>query len=117
MTLFTRLLGIALFLPVAQSILQTTLSQKMGASVAASIYGDGGATEIRENLQRIFGSDTVEFQAALKHVNDALTRPFMLALILAAISFPFGLLVEWKSVKGQKREMNGTKKNEETPTP
>ena len=36
--------------------------------------------------------------------NDALVQTFLVALVLAACTFPMGLLVEWKSVKKEKRE-------------
>ncbi|GKT47428.1 efflux pump aflT [Colletotrichum spaethianum] len=109
LTLFTRLLGVALSVPIAQSVLQQELSKKLGASVAATIYGDGGATHIKDNLQIIFGNGTSEYQDALGKVNSALTRTFMLAMILAAISFPFGALLEWKSVKKEKRGFDDAK--------
>lgn len=103
LALFTRLLGFAVAVPIAQSALQLTLANRLGADVAAQVFGEGGATDIRVNLQNIFGgTDTPEFQAAVLDVNTALTRAFLVCLILGALSFPFTLLVEWKSVKAPK---------------
>ncbi|KAF5527606.1 Efflux pump aflT [Colletotrichum aenigma] len=103
LTLFTRLLGVALSVPVAQSVIQQELVKALGPSLAGVVYGDGGAPDLRMKLQTMFGDNTPAFQSALNGVNYAITRTFMLAMILAAISFPFGLLVEWKSVKKEKR--------------
>ncbi|KAJ0302575.1 hypothetical protein COL516b_007113 [Colletotrichum fioriniae] len=109
LTLFTRLLGVALSVPIAQSVFQQELSKNLGSAVAAKIYGDGGATQIKDNLQKIFGDGTAEYQNALDKVNTSLTRTFMLAMILAAISFLFAILLEWKNVKKEKRSFDDSK--------
>lgn len=99
LTLFTRLLGLALAVPIGQSIFQQALASRLGTSVAAQIFGSGGATDIRVNLERIFGSDTPELESALLEVNSATAATFVVCLVMAALSFPFALLVEWKNVK------------------
>lgn len=99
LTLFTRLLGFALAVPICQNVLQQALADRLGASVTAQVFGNGGATDIRDNLERIFGAGTPELQQALSDVNFALTRTFVAGLVMAAVSIPFSLLVEWKSVK------------------
>ncbi|KAF7198020.1 MFS-type efflux pump MFS1 [Pseudocercospora fuligena] len=102
-SLFVRLLGVALSAPTAQSALQSALVQKLGKSVADSVYGSGGATDIRSNLEVLFADDTPALEKAVDGVNYAITRTFMVSMILAAISIPFALMVEWKSVKKEKR--------------
>ncbi|KAF4418525.1 major facilitator superfamily transporter [Fusarium austroafricanum] len=109
LTLFTRLMGIALFTPIAQNVLKQELTKSLGKSVVASVYDAGGVTDMSENLRKIFGSDTSAYQSALNHVNHALTRTYLLAMILGAISTLFALLVEWKSVKKEKREIEDMK--------
>jgi hypothetical protein len=102
--LFTRLLGTALAGPVAQSVLQQTLARRLGNQVAARLFGGGGATGVRASLAELFGPSTPAFRQALGDVNAAVTRTFMVALVLACLTAPFLVLVEWKSVKKEKRE-------------
>lgn len=102
-SLFIRLLGVALSAPVAQSVLQQALVKELGGAVVASVYTNGGATSIRANLESFFGNDMQSFQGAMDGVNFAITRTFMVAMVLAALSVPFAFLVEWKSVKKEKR--------------
>lgn len=116
LTLFTRLLGFALAVPIGQNVLQQALSNRLGAAVAAQIFGGGGVTDIRGNLARIFGADTPELQRALEDVNFALVQTFLVGLVMAAASFPFSLFVEWKSVKKGPRQTGkdeGTDKTHE----
>lgn len=99
LTLFARLLGFALAVPIGQNVLQQALSDRLGVAVAAEVFGGGGVTDIRGNLERIFGAGTPELQDALEGVNFALVQTFLVGLVMAAASFPFSLFVEWKSVK------------------
>lgn len=104
LTLFARLLGFALAVPIGQNVLQQALSDRLGLVVAAQIFGGGGVTDIRGNLEIIFGAGTPELQGALQDVNFALVQTFLVGLVMAATSFPFSLLVEWKSVKKGRKE-------------
>lgn len=116
LTLFTRLLGFALAVPIGQNVLQQALSDRLGVAVAAQIFGRGGVTDIRGNLEIIFGAGTPELEGALEDVNFALTQTFLVGLVMAATSFPFSLLVEWKSVKKVTKETGkeeGTDKTRE----
>lgn len=116
LTLFARLLGFALAVPIGQNVLQQALSDRLGVEVAARIFGGGGVTDIRRNLEVIFGAGTPQLQDALEDVNFALVQTFLVGLVMAATSFPFSLLVEWKSVKKGGKEMGtdeGTDKTRE----
>lgn len=116
LTLFARLLGFALAVPIGQNVLQQALSDRLGVAVAAQIFGRGGVTDIRGNLEMTFGAGTPELQDALEGVNFALTQTFLVGLVMAAASFPFSLLVEWKSVKKGPKETGkeeGTDKTRE----
>ncbi|KAJ0166958.1 putative HC-toxin efflux carrier TOXA [Colletotrichum tanaceti] len=115
LTLFTRLLGVALSIPIAQSVLQQELSRNLGGPVAAQIYAQGGATKMKDNLQAIFGTDTAEYRNALDMVNSSLTRTFLLAMVLAAVSFLFSILLEWKNVKKEKRSFDDAKEQKKQP--
>lgn len=116
LTLFTRLLGFALAVPIGQNVLQQALSDRLGVAVTARIFGGGGVTDIRGNLEIVFGAGTPELQSALEDVNFALVQTFLVGLVMAATSFPFSLLVEWKSVKKGSKETakgGGTDKTRE----
>ncbi|KAI6301553.1 hypothetical protein MCOR32_002142 [Pyricularia oryzae] len=100
LSLFARLFGFALWVPVAQSIIQKEIFVQIGPELTGQIFGEGGARDLREQLEEIFdGDNTPDYLDALDRVNYALTRAFMLAVILAALSLPFSMLVEWRSVK------------------
>lgn len=102
--LFSRVLGTALAGPIAQAVLQQGLNTNLGRDITTQVYSSGGATDIRKNLEEIYGMGTAALQQALSGVNDAVTKVFMVALILAAITALTIPLIEWKSVKKEKRE-------------
>ncbi|KAL5937712.1 hypothetical protein ACKVV1_011161 [Pyricularia oryzae] len=100
LSLFARLFGFALWVPVAQSIIQKEIFVQIGPELTGQIFGEGGARDLREQLEEIFdGDNTPDYLDALDRVNYAITRAFMLAVILAALSLPLSMLVEWRSVK------------------
>ncbi|ELQ33364.1 major facilitator superfamily transporter [Pyricularia oryzae Y34] len=100
LSLFARLFGFALWVPVAQSIIQKEIFVQIGPELTGQIFGEGEARDLREQLEEIFdGDNTPDYLDALDRVNYAITRAFMLAVILAALSLPFSMLVEWRSVK------------------
>ncbi|KAK1993966.1 major facilitator superfamily transporter [Colletotrichum falcatum] len=103
LTLFTRLLGIALSVPVAQSVVQQELVKALGSSLASAVYRKEGVTDLRAKLRAMLGDNTPGYDDALNGTNYAITRTFMLGLILASISLPFGLIVEWKDIRQKTR--------------
>ena len=102
--LFARGLGTAVAGPIAQAVLQKELIKHLGKKAAQSAYGNAGATNIRSNLEKIFGKGTAAYHRALQGINDSVTQVFMVALIMACITALVIPLIEWKSVKTQKRE-------------
>lgn len=102
--LFSRVLGTALSGPIAQAVLQQGLNSNLGRDVTAQVYSSGGATDIRKNLEKIYGMGTEALQRALNGVNDSVTKVFLVTIILAALTALTIPLVEWKSVKKEKRE-------------
>lgn len=100
LTLFTRLLAMAISVPVAQNMMQQQIFADLGSSFAAEVWTDSGAADLRPKLRALFESeDSLGYRLVLADINYAISRCFMLAMILAAISVPFGLVVEWKNVK------------------
>lgn len=96
---FGQALGGAVFLSVAQSV----LNQKMNAGLTAlnipdfdpSVVLSLGAIELREYVPTEF------LDRVLVVYNDSITGTFLVALVVAALSMIGSLLTEWKSVKGQ----------------
>ncbi|KAK4546951.1 hypothetical protein LTR36_001683 [Oleoguttula mirabilis] len=113
LVIFTRTVAGALAGPIGQAVLQKTLAQRLGQTVASQVYGQGGAVDVRAKLGMIYGDDTPALRSALDGFNDAVTRTFMVAVILAALTAPFALMVEWKSVKKEKREIGDKIEREE----
>ncbi|TLS22280.1 uncharacterized protein PpBr36_09955 [Pyricularia pennisetigena] len=110
LTLFVRLLGFAMWVPVAQSIIQKEILEQLGPELTSEVYGNGGAGDLHEQLEEIFdGDNTPDYMEALNRLNYAITRAFVLAMILAAISLPFAMMVEWRSVKTKKEDSKGKK--------
>ncbi|KAF2211547.1 hypothetical protein CERZMDRAFT_43271 [Cercospora zeae-maydis SCOH1-5] len=109
LVLFVRLLGSAIPGPIGQSVLQQTLASRLGNEVAAQVYGGTGATEIRGKLDNIYGAGTPAARNALDAFNDSVTKIFMVAIILSCLSALPLPLIEWKSVKKEKRESEDQK--------
>ncbi|KAI7916645.1 major facilitator superfamily transporter [Pyricularia oryzae] len=100
LTLFTRLLAMAISVPVAQNMMQQQIFADLGSSFAGEVWTDSGAADLHPKLRALFESeDSLGYRLVLADINYAISRCFMLAMILAAISVPFGLVVEWKNVK------------------
>lgn len=109
--LFIRTIAGTLAGPIGQAVFQKRLAHRLGQSVASQVYSEGGATDVRSKLEMTYGSGTPAFRTALAGFNDAVTSIFLVALILAALSAPFALLFEWKSVKKEKRAAEDQKEN------
>lgn len=97
--LFSRQFGGALGAPIAQSVLSKALVSQLGPSVAVQVFQGGSAVGALGKLRSIYGAGTPAFIKAVEGFNDAVARTFMVALILSSLTLPFGLLVQWKSVK------------------
>lgn len=96
---------------IAIAICQTVFEQKLRKNLAdilpgadLSIIGGSGANTLVPNAQAELGGDKAAVQEVLDLYNNALVQAFLVALILGALTLPAALLVEWKSVKKEKRE-------------
>ncbi|MCJ1283794.1 hypothetical protein MMC26_003125 [Xylographa opegraphella] len=95
---FGQQLGGAIFLSVAQNVLETKLIADLSGLPDFDPYQivNMGATEIRASVPSPL------LPVVLHAYNSAITNLFIVAVALAAISIFGALLVEWKSVKGKK---------------
>lgn len=102
--MFTRFLGSAIFLPVAQNILLNSLVSKLtnlpGISPSAVI--GGGATELRSLAS---GDD---LQTLLSDYNAALVDVFYMVAATCAVTIFGSVFVEWRSLKARAAEQAGT---------
>jgi len=100
--MFSQTLGGALFVSVAQNVFENRLLQGLQASVSdldPAIVVNGGATSLVKNVP------PADLAKVLVAYNNTLTQVFYVAIAMAALSLIGSLLMEWKSVKGQKMEM------------
>ena len=96
---------------IAVSICQNVFEQKLRRNLAgilpnsdSSIISGSGITTLIANAQAGAGGTLIDAQNILKLYNEALVQTFLVALVLAAVTLPASLLVEWKSIKKEKKE-------------
>ena len=96
---------------ISVAICQNVFEQKLRANLAEilpnadlSIVSGSGVTTLIANVQATAGGSLIDVQNIIKLYNEAVVQTFLVALILAAATLPAGLLVEWKSVKNEKKQ-------------
>jgi len=101
--MFTRFLGPALFLPIAQNIFLNNLVSKLSnlPGISPAAVTDGGATAIK-NLAT--GGD---LQVLLSDYNSAIVKVFYLVAATSAVTIFGSVFVEWKSLKARAQEQAG----------
>lgn len=109
LVVFARSLAGSIGSAIGQNVYQQSLSRKLSDILPASALTGSGATTLLSSIQRAIGDDDAVYEDALGRVNDSLTRVFMVALILSCLTLPAGLVIEWKSVKKEKREAEDAK--------
>lgn len=110
LVIFARSLAGSIGSAIGQNVYQQTLRKQLSGVVPSrALTGDTGATDLVSSISAQFGQDRVVVEKVLSSVNYSLTRVFMVALILACLTLPAGLVVEWKSVKKEKRKNEDAK--------
>ncbi|KAI1388152.1 major facilitator superfamily domain-containing protein [Hypoxylon trugodes] len=108
---FTRFLGSAIFLPVAQSIFINGLVSKLTnlPGIDPNTVITGGATELR-NIVSIDDLPTL-----LSDYSDALVNVFYLVVATCAVSLFGTIFIEWRSLKDQvAKQVDETKEPSKT---
>jgi hypothetical protein len=103
--LFLQLFGGTVFVSVANNIFNTRLVSNLIESIPSldpEIVVSAGAT----GLQSAVSPELLP--AVLVAYNDALTKTFQIALVLACVTAVGAVLMEWKSVKGKQAETEAT---------
>jgi hypothetical protein len=94
----------AIFIVVGQAVLQNKLVQNLRAASFASGSLDisqtsaAGATELRSLIP------SQDLHTVLVAYNSALTRVFLIAVVMSALTIFGSMLVEWKSIKPKKQQ-------------
>jgi MFS family permease len=102
---FAQSMGGAVFVSVAQNIFgQKIISGDLGGQAGQA----SGSNPLCTNVAGLLNSVPADQkQKILDTYNGALTYVFLVAAIMAAISFIFALCMEWKSVKTEKKPKGG----------
>lgn len=100
---FTRFLGSAIFLPVAQTIFLNSLVLKLTnlPGISPSAVTGGGATELR-NL--VSGDD---LRTLLSDYNAAIVDVFYMVIATSAVTVFGSIFVEWRSLRARAEEHAG----------
>jgi len=100
---FCQTFGGALFVSVAQNVFTNQLIENLGGvpDVDPKLVLSSGATELQTNVP------SEVLQSVLAAYNGALTRTWLVAVALSALSLVGVVFVEWRSVKGAKTEVAG----------
>lgn len=103
--ILVRSLGGTIAIAICQNVFQKKLQENLSEILPGldiSIISGSGATTLVENVQKVLGEERVAEVLAL--YNDAVVQTYLVGLVLAALTAPCCLLIEWKSVKKEKRE-------------
>lgn len=101
--LFTRFLGPAIFLPVAQNIFVNDLVSKLAnlPGISPTAVTGAGATD----LKGLASGD--DLKTLLSDYNTAIVHVFYLVAALCAVTILGAVAVEWRSLKARAREQEG----------
>ncbi|CAI4214791.1 unnamed protein product [Parascedosporium putredinis] len=93
--IFGQQLGGSIFVSVGQSVFSSELLKRLSGveGFDVNLLSDTGATTLIESVPTDLRSRVI------KEYNGALSRVFMIGLIMASLAIPFALAMEWRSVK------------------
>lgn len=115
--IFARSLAGSIGSAIGQNVYQKTLRTRLAGLVPTNaLSSSSGATDFIGSIQNTIGNDPQRLDEVIQVVNDALTRVFMVALILVCLTLPFALVIEWKSVKKEKRAAENAKEQKKSKT-
>lgn len=111
LTVFARSLGGSLSVAVAQSVFNQALSLRLSDALPnlnlEALSQSGAATQLLDTIRKAVGGDEQKVEQALGLYNHALTRTFMVGLVLACLTVLTIPGIEWKSVKKEKKDAKG----------
>lgn len=103
LVMFTRFLGSAIFLPIAQNIFVHDLVSNLSnlAGISPNAVTGAGATELRE-----FASGD-DLKTLLSDYNAALVKVFYMVIATCAVTMLGSVFIEWRSLKARAKEQAG----------
>jgi hypothetical protein len=101
--IFARSLAGAIGIAIGQKTFQLSLVEQLRGLVPDDLLPGAGATDLVPLLRDHIGNDPVRVADILGRVNKSCTKTFMVTMIMACLTLPCALLVEWKSVKKAKK--------------
>ena len=103
LTIFSQLLGAAVFVSVGENVLDTQLVQRLSSfpGFNSSLITSGGATSLLDSLP------TDLRPAALIKYNEALRKVFQVGLIMACLNILGSATLEWRSVLKKPKDNGG----------
>lgn len=107
LVILLRSLAGSLSVAICQNVFEQKLRKNLAGilpDVDVSVMSGSGATTLVANAQAALGDNQEDVEKVLGLYNEALVQTFLVALILAALTFPAALIVEWKSVKKEKMQ-------------
>lgn len=103
-------LGASIFVTVGQTLMENGLIKRLHKIIPnldPSSLANGGVTTVRTSVPRD------KLPAVLEAYNDAMKSIWYLAIGLAGLVFVVSWGMEWRSVKEQKKDVEGQSKEEE----
>jgi hypothetical protein len=107
LNVFTRSLGGAVSVSIAQNIFLQKLKENLQSVVPeldTEVISGSGATDLIANVQNATGGNEMIVREVVGLYNAALVKVFLVTVVFAAITFVAALGVEWKSVKKEKKQ-------------
>jgi hypothetical protein len=104
--ILVRSLGGSIAIAICQTVFEQRLRKNLAdilPGVDISVISGSGATTLVANAQAALRGNKVAVEEVLSLYNDAVVQVFLVSLIFGALTFPAGMLVEWKSVKKEKK--------------
>ncbi|KAH7305125.1 major facilitator superfamily transporter [Rhexocercosporidium sp. MPI-PUGE-AT-0058] len=107
LSVLVRSLGGSIAVAICQNVFERKLRSNLEdvlQGVDLTFISGSGATTLIQNANAALGGDQGAVEKVVDLYNNALVQTFLAPLILGACTFPAAILVEWKSVKKEKKE-------------
>ncbi|KAK3716064.1 hypothetical protein LTR37_006794 [Vermiconidia calcicola] len=117
LTVFTRSLAGSIAVAVAQNTFEQSLRSRLNSilpDLDSDLVSGAGATDLIGSVREASGRSEKVVQEVLKGYNAAVTKTFLVVLVLGCLTLVPALGVEWKSVKKDKKNKVKAAKDEES---
>ncbi|KFX98668.1 hypothetical protein O988_04252 [Pseudogymnoascus sp. VKM F-3808] len=107
LVVFARALGGAVFVSVAENVFSNRLSSQLEAvsgQISPSIVINSGATDLTSNIAQATSGNIGLIETILSIYSGAITKAFLVAVVLSCLALPGALGLEWVSIKIKDRK-------------